>query len=96
MIKIEFNKIFRIAEDAIYYDGGKIFLSDIVEKDGYHGEERLADGEFLIELNCNEKTVITFPFHLFSQGQNAMLSARAKCGSCSLYLKEVGLNIKSL
>ena len=96
MIRIEYNEIFRIAEDAIYYNGGKFSFSDIVEKDGYHGEERLGDGEFLIELYCEQKMAISFPFHLFGQGQNATSSARAKCGSCSLYLKEAGLNIKSL
>ena len=96
MIRIDFSKIFRIAEDAIYYDGGKIFLSDILEKDGYHGEEKLADGEFVIELNCAKPTVIAFPFSSFGQGQSAIANARAKCGSCSLFLKQVGVIIKTL
>lgn len=94
MIRIEFNEIFRIAEDAIYYNGGKISFSDIVEKDGYHGEEKLADGEFIIELNCAEITVIAFPFSSFDQGQNAVACARAKCGSCSLFLKQAGIKIE--
>ena len=96
MTRIEYNEIFRIAEDAIYYNGGKIFLSDIVEKDGYHGEEKLADGEFIIEFNCAETTVIAFPFRLFGQGQNAVARARAKCGSCSLFLNEAGIKIKEI
>ena len=94
MIRIEFNEIFRIAEDAIYYNGGKISFSDIVEKDGYHGEEKLADGEFIIELNCAEISVIAFPFSSFGQGKNAVACARAKCGSCSLFLKQAGIKIE--
>ena len=96
MIRIDFSKIFRIAEDAIYYDGGKISFSDILEKDGYHGEEKLADGEFVIELNGTEKIMIAFPFSSFGQGQSAIANARAMCGSVSLFLKQVGVIIKTL
>ena len=96
MIRIEFDKIFRIANDGIYYDGGKIDFSLLSLKDGFHGEEILSDGEFLIELYSEQKIIIAFAFHLFKNGQNAIAGARAKCGSCSLFLKEAGLNIKVL
>ena len=96
MIKIEFNKIFRIANDGVYYDGGKIDFSLLHLKDGFYGEEILSDGEFLIELYCEQKIFIAFPFFLFGQGQSAISSARAKCGSCSLFLNEVGIKIKEI
>ena len=96
MTRIDFSEIFRIAEDGIYYYGGKISFSGIAEKDGYHGEEKLTDGEFVIELNCDKSTLIVFPFKSFGQGQSAVSSARAKCGSCSLFLKQVGIIIKTL
>ena len=96
MIRIDFSEIFRIAEDGIYYESGKISFNDIIEKGGYHGEEKLVDGEFVIELNGTEKIMIAFPFSSFGQGQSAVTSARAKCGSCSLFLKQAGINIKSL
>ena len=96
MTRIEFNKIFRIANDGIYYDYGKIEFSLLHQENGFHGEEILSDGEFLIELHCDQKIAIVFPFNLFGRGQVAVQKARAKCGTCTLFLKEVGLNIKTL
>ena len=96
MKRIEFNKIFRIANDGVYYDDGKIDFSLLHEENGFHGEEVLASEEFLIKLYSEQNVAIVFPFNLFTNGQNAVLGARAKCGSCVLFLKEAGLNIKTL
>ena len=72
------------------------FLFFLHQENGFHGEEILSDGEFLIELHCEQKIAIVFPFNLFGRGQVAVQKARAKCGTCTLFLKEVGLNIKTL
>ena len=93
---IEFDKIFRIASDGVYFDGGKIDFNTFEEKDGFHGEEKFEDGQFVICFFDSEQTSIIFPFSLFGYGENAVKNARAKCGSCALFLKGVGVNVKTL
>ena len=42
MKKIDFSLIFNIADDGIYYDGGKLSFSDLKkDKDGFLGRRNL-------------------------------------------------------
>lgn len=96
MKTVDFSKIFRIEKTCIYHTDGQIDLCALQEKDGYNGEEILSNGEFLIRLFDNEQTAISFPISSFGVGESAVAKARAKSGTCALFLKQVGVNVKSL
>lgn len=96
MIKIEFLQIFRVGEDGIYFDDGKIEFSQLENRNGYHGEEILSGGEFVLRFYASEDVKIVFPFYRFGEGESAIKSARAKCGSLALFLAERGVVVKRL
>ena len=95
MKTVEFDKIFHITNDGVYYDGGKIDFSSIQLKNGFHCEIKLQDGEFIACFFDLEETVVIFPFNKFGQGQKAVKGARAKCGSFALFLEGEGLKVKT-
>lgn len=95
MKTIEFDKIFHIANDGIYYVDGEVKFSTLKEVDGFCGEVKLEDGAFVVSFYDNEQTNVVFPFSKFGQGQNAVKGARAKCGSFILFLGDKGLSVKS-
>jgi hypothetical protein len=96
MKTIEFDKIFHIADDGIYYVDGEIKFSTIKEIGGFHGEAKLDDGAFVVIFYDCEQTTVVFPFSKFGQGQNAVKDARAECGSFILFLENEGLRVKPL
>ena len=96
MQRIEFDKIFRISPSGIFYDGGKINFVEIKMLNGFCGEEKMSDGEFTITLFTAPETVIAFPFSAFKNEVDAIKSARAKCGSCCLYLQAVGIKVRQI
>ena len=94
MQRIEFDKIFRISPSGIYYSDGKVDFGWLQNYNGFHGEERLGDGEFTITLFTKPETIIVFPFSAFKNECDAVKSARAKCGSCCLFLQGFGVKEK--
>ena len=97
IMKIDYSAIFRIGEDGVYHTGGKVFYSDLMEDlDGFHCEEKYTDGEFQIVFFGERQIILSFPVSSFGGGENGFKLARAKCGSCVLFLKNQGLNIKEI
>lgn len=96
MKTVEFDKIFHIKDDCIYYVDGEIEFNSLKKVGGFHGEVKLDNGEFAVLFYDFDQTKVVFPFSKFGQGQNAVKSARAKCGSFVLFLEDVGLDIKPL
>ena len=96
-MKIDYSAIFRIGEDGIYHTGGTVLYSSITaDKDGFSGEERYFDGEFQIVFYGERQVILSFTVNSFGGGENGFKLARAKCGSCALFLKNQGLKIKEI
>ena len=94
MKTVDFSTIFRIASDGIYYEDGVIkFEKMLPDENGYFGKEDYFNGEFTITF-YSTKDKIVFPVCHFGSGENALKGARAKSGSCLIFLKEVGIKIK--
>lgn len=96
MKTVDFRQIFRIGEEGIYFDGGEILYKNLIEKDGFFGEERNDGGEAEVVLYSLEDYCIIFPTSAFSQNELKTQSARAKMGSFTLFLNERGVSVKSL
>ena len=91
---IDFSTIFRIANDGVYYDGGIVEFDKLSpDKNGYFGKEDYCNGEFAITFYSTQEKIV-FPVSRFGVGENALKGARAKSGSCLIFLKEVGIKIK--
>ena len=97
MKKIDFSLIFNIADDGIYYDGGKLSFSDLKkDKDGFWGEEIYQDGEIKIIFHSTLDEIV-FPISRFDALKtDALKNAKAKSGSCALFLMQKGIKIKTL
>ncbi|MBQ7372989.1 MAG: hypothetical protein IJW64_00260 [Clostridia bacterium] len=97
MKKIDFSLIFNIADDGIYYDGGKLSFSDLkMGEDGFYGEELYENGEIKIVFYSTLDEIV-FPFSRFdSLKTDALKNAKAKSGSCALFLLQRGIKIKTL
>ena len=94
MIKIDFSSIFRISKEGIYYaDGFFSFENLIADENGWYGEERYENGEFLISF-YSVKAQIVFSISRFGVGEDAVKKARAKSGSCLIFLREAGIKVK--
>ncbi len=96
MKTVDFRRIFRIGEDGIYFDGGEILYKNLIEREGFFGEERKGDGEFEVVLYSLEDYRIVFPVSAFSQDELKIQSARAKMGSFTLFLNGRGVEVKTL
>ena len=94
MKKIDFSSIFRICDEGIFYEDGVLFFKDLTADDcGYFGKEDYQNGEFRITFYKTDYQIV-FPVAYFGVGENAVKSARAKCGSCLTFLLEFGILIK--
>ena len=94
MKTVDFSTIFRIASDGIYYSDGVIQFENIKpNENGYFGEIDYFNGEFTITFYSTQDKIV-FPISCFGNGENALKGARAKCGSCLIFLSEVGIKIK--
>ena len=94
MKRIDFLSIFRICEEGIYYADGLLSFKELKPDDkGYFGKEEYENGEFRITFYSTLEQII-FPVSHFGIGENALKSARAKSGSCLIFLKEFGVLIK--
>jgi len=96
MIEIAFNEIFRIGEDGIYYNNGKLDYKEIDVENGFHGEERFEEGKFKVVFYTKENFTVLFPITPICQNGLNLSEARAKCGSFILHLSLHGLKIKSV
>ena len=96
MKEVDFRLIFNIGDEGIFFDGGRILFEELIEKDGYFGEERNENGEFEVVLYSKDSYFIKFPFEAFKKDGIATKSARAKMGSFILFLSQKGVKIKTL
>lgn len=98
-MKIDFREIFRIADDGIYCESGKIDFANLMQVDGYFGEENQGEDcffvEFYVKQGC-EKIVVNFPYSAFSNTHLKVAGAKSKISAFCLYLSEKKIMIKSL
>ena len=95
MIEIAFNEIFRIGEEGIYYNNGKLDYKEIDVENGFHGEERFEEGKFKVVFYTKENFTVLFPITPIYQSGLSLSEARAKCGSFILYLQVKDIKIKT-
>ena len=84
MIKIDFSSIFRISKEGIYYADGFFSFENLIADE---------NGEFLISF-YSVKAQIVFSISRFGVGEDAVKKARAKSGSCLIFLREAGIKVK--
>lgn len=96
MTEIAFNEIFRVGEDGVYFNDGKLDYKDINIKNGFYGEERFEEGKFKVIFYTKENFTVLFPTTPIYQNGLSLSEARAKCGSFILHLSLRGVKILKL